>query len=145
MSEQTTAAPGGTVPLQPGIFEADARGAPQLVGTRCRRCGAHFFPRRTVCARCLSQDTEVVALSAVGTLYTYTVVHQSTPEFPTPYILVYVDLPEGVRLLAPLVGVEMDQVRTGLPLRLRVEPVRTDLEGRTVIGYRLYPAEVSHD
>lgn len=127
------------VPISPGIFEGDLQGEPRLVGARCRQCGTCFFPRREVCARCLSAETEVVPLSTSGTLYTYTVVHQSTPEFPTPYILAYVDLPEGVRLLAPLVGVAADQVRVGMRLRLRVEPLRTDAAGRTILGYRLYP------
>ncbi|MBI4278235.1 MAG: Zn-ribbon domain-containing OB-fold protein [Armatimonadetes bacterium] len=133
------------VPLRPWLFQIDAQGAWHLVGTRCRACGAHFFPRRAVCARCLGADVEAVRLSAEGILYTYTVVHQSTPEFPTPYILGYVDLPEGVRLLAPMVGVEADQVRIGMPVRVVVEPVRTDPEGRAVMGYRLHRlAEVPH-
>lgn len=125
------------VPIHPDVFADE--GEPRLVGARCLRCGAAFFPRRAVCARCLSSEVEAVPLSPTGTLYTYTVVHQSTPEFPTPYVLAYVDLPEGVRLLAPLVGVEADQVRIGMPLRLRVEPLRTDAQGRTILGYRLYP------
>lgn len=146
MAEPLTAPPPASVPLQPDLFEEGAEGAPRLVGTRCRQCGARFFPRRAVCARCLSQDTEVVPLGSRGTLYTFTVVFQSTPEFRTPYILAYVDLPEGVRLLAPLEGLAPEQVRFGMALDLRVEAVRHDAEGRAVIGYRLYPAaEVAHE
>lgn len=74
-------------------------------------------------------------------LYTYTVVFQSTPEFRTPYLLGYVDLPEGVRVLAPLADLAVDDVRIGMPLRLVVEPVRTDAEGRAVLGYRLHRAQ----
>lgn len=140
MTEVAEAGRSGVVPIHPGVFESEAQGEPRLVGTHCRGCGAHFFPRRAVCARCLSSEVEVVPLSPAGTLHTYTVVYQSTPEFPTPYILAYVDLPEGVRLLAPLAGVPVDQVQIGMPLRLRVEPVRTDPEGRTILGYRAYAA-----
>lgn len=135
------AMPPAVVPLQPGIFVDDAGGTPRLAATRCRTCGAHYFPRRQVCAQCLGTDTEVVPLSDRGVLYTYTVVHQSTPEFRTPYILGYVDLPEAVRVLAPLAEIEVDDVRIGMPLRLQVEPVRTDPEGRAVLGYRLYRAQ----
>lgn len=126
--------------LAPGIFVEDATGTLHLAGTRCRACGTHFFPRRQICARCLSPDTETVPLSDHGVLYTYTVVRQSTPEFRTPYVLGYLDLPEGVRVLAPLADVEPDAVGIGMPLLLRVEPVRTDAEGRTIVGYRLYRA-----
>lgn len=145
MPEPTTTTPALPLPLHPGIFEEDASGERRLVGTRCRQCGAHFFPRRTVCARCLSEETEIVPLSRQGTLHTFTVVHQSTPEFRTPYILAYADLPEGVRLLAPLAGVEPDRITVGMPLSLRVEPVRTDAEGRPILGYRWYAVpEVPH-
>lgn len=132
------------IPLQPGIFVEDPAGQLRLAGTRCGDCGTHFFPRRQICARCLSTQTETVPLSAGGVLYTFTIVHQSTPEFRTPYILGYVDLPEGVRVLAPLTGIEIDDVRIGMPLSLRVEPVRTDDQGRTVLGYRAHRAEETH-
>lgn len=129
--------PAPMVPLRPGIFIDDAAGTPRLAGTRCRNCGTHYFPRRQICAKCLSADTDTVPLSDAGVLYTYTVVYQSTPEFRTPYILGYVDLPEGVRVLAPIVDLEPGDVRIGMPLILRVEPVRTDAEGHAVLGYRL--------
>lgn len=137
--------PAPMVPLRPGIFVEDAGGVPRLAGTRCRECGTHFFPRRQICARCLSAATDTVPLSERGVLYTYTVVHQSTPEFRTPYVLGYVDLPEGVRVLAPLAEIAADEVRVGMPLLLRVEPVRTDAGGRILLGYRLHrAAEVPH-
>lgn len=146
MAEPATKDEAATVSLHPEIFVTNPQGELQLAGTRCRACGQHFFPRRQICARCLSADTETVPLSERGVLYTYTVVRQSTPEFRTPYILGYVDLPEGVRVLAPLADVEPDVVRIGMPLLLRVEPVRTDAEGRMILGYRLHPAvEVAHE
>lgn len=139
MGEFTTE-PIPAIPLQPGLFMDDTSGTLRLAGTRCDNCGAHFFPRRQVCARCLSTETATVALTGRGVLYTFTIVYQSTPEFSTPYILGYVDLPEGVRVLAPVVGVEIDDVRTGMPVEVRVEVVRADAQGRPLLGYRLYPA-----
>src|SRR5262249_35615542 len=52
------------VPIEPGYFtipEAPAE-RPRLLGSRCRACGEHFFPRRVVCARCLAQECEEVLL-----------------------------------------------------------------------------------
>jgi uncharacterized OB-fold protein len=130
--------------LRPELFEVDAAGRAVLVGSRCEACGASFFPRRAVCARCRSARVATVPLGTRGTLYTYTTVHQSTPEFPTPYVLAYVDLPEGVRLLAQLVA-RPGEVRIGMPVELRVEPVREADDGRSVLGYRAYPVEeVTH-
>jgi uncharacterized OB-fold protein len=143
VSEQATArepaaATAEPIPLRPGLFVADDTGRLRLAGSRCARCGAHYFPRRLVCARCLATDLSVVGLSPQGTVYTYTVVHQSTPEFPTPYVLAYVDLPEGVRVLAPLAA-DASQVRIGMPVELCVEPVRTAPDGRPVLAYRAHP------
>ncbi|MDR7482374.1 MAG: Zn-ribbon domain-containing OB-fold protein [Armatimonadota bacterium] len=137
----TAAAP---VPLRPGLFVPDEGGRLRLAGSRCPRCGACYFPRRLVCARCLATDLEVVGLSSRGTVYTYTVVHQSTPEFPTPYVLAYVDLPDGVRVLAPLADIDPSDVRIGAPVDLRVEPVRATSDGRPVLAYRGYPCQVPH-
>jgi uncharacterized protein len=131
---------GPGVPLRPGLFEVDAGGQLRLLATRCAVCGAHFFPRRRICARCLSSTVGTVHLSTRGTLYTYTTVHQSTPEFTTPYVLAYADLPEGVRLLAQLAAPPGD-VRIGMPVELRVEPVGVTADGRPVLGYRFHPAE----
>lgn len=132
------------VPLRPGLFDVDAGGTHRLVGSRCEVCGAHFFPRRRICARCRSAATATVPLSTRGTLHTYTTVHQSTPAFPTPYVLAYADLPEGVRLLAQLVAAPRD-VRIGMPVELRVEPVGENAEGRPVLGYRFHPAAETRD
>jgi uncharacterized OB-fold protein len=130
---------GPAVPLRPGLFEAGAGGSLRLVGTRCDVCGAHFFPRRRVCARCRSAAATTVPLSTRGTLYTYTTVHQSTPQFTTPYVLAYADLPEGVRLLAQLVAAPGD-IHIGMPVELRVEAVDVTADGRPVLGYRFHPA-----
>jgi len=134
-----------SVPFHPEVFTTDAQGRWQLGGTRCRRCGAHFFPRRAICAKCLSSDTETVPLSTRGVLYTFTVVHQSTPEFTTPYLLGYGDLPEGVRVLAPLAEISADRVRIGMAVELQIEPVGTDSQGRTIMGYRWHAGEVSRE
>ena len=136
----TTAA----VPLRPGLFDVDAGGTPRLLGSRCEACGAHFFPRRRICARCRSSAMTAVPLSTRGTLYTYTTVHQSTPAFATPYVLAYADLPEGVRLLAQLAAAPGD-VRIGMPVELRVEPVGVNAEGRPVLSYRFHPAAEARD
>lgn len=128
------------VPLRPGVLELGPDGQGRLLGSRCPACGACFFPPVEVCARCLNGELEQAPLGTRGTLYTFTVVHQSTPAFPAPYVLGYVDLPEGVRVLGQIAGVEPDDVRVGMELALSVEPFAVDDEGRQVLGYRFHPA-----
>jgi uncharacterized protein len=80
-----------------------ADGMVRLLGSRCLECDAKAFPRRTVCFACRSVDLEEWPLGPYGVLYTYTVVHVA-PELRTPYCVGYVDLDEGVRVLAMIVG-----------------------------------------
>lgn len=125
--------------FRPGEFEVDSEGGGHLLGSRCRACGAHFFPVRQACARCLGTDLETKRLSSRGTLYTYTVIHQSTPDFEVPYMLGYVDLPEGVRVMGQMIGHELD-LPLGTPMELEVVPFGTDEGGAMLLGYRFVPA-----
>lgn len=61
-------------PAAPGWFTLD-REAPQLLGTRCKRCGTVFFPREsTFCRspRCDGTEFEEVPLSRRGRLWSFT-------------------------------------------------------------------------
>ncbi len=142
-----TAAPDG-VPLRQGLFEHDADGGITLLGSRCGGCGTTYFPAHALCVRCFSaQQMRPARLSRQGTVYTYSVVHQSTPEFPTPYVLAYVDLPEGVRVLAQLAEVSPEAVRMGMPVELvaaRAKPAQAGTPD--VLTFRFRPArEDNHD
>lgn len=82
-----------------------ASGSPRLRGGRCPGCATVFFPRFSVCPGCLSTEPMAeVALSRHGVLYSYSVVHVSQPGFPAPYVVAYVDLPEGPRVFGHLDG-----------------------------------------
>lgn len=128
------------IAFRPGVMDDEAR----MVGSKCPSCHARFFPLRQVCSRCLTADLETFPLSDTGTLYTYTVVRQAAPGFEVPYVLGYIDLPEGVRLLGQVAGIEPEAVRLGMRLHLHVEPFGEDEAGRTVLGFRFRP-EGRHD
>ncbi len=132
---------GEALQISPGLLELEPGGEGALLGSRCPSCGASFFPHRQVCSRCLHEPLERVPLSSRGTVYTYTVIRQAPPGFEVPYVLVYVDLPEGVRVLGQLAGATAESVRIGMEVELSVEPFRVDAEGREVIGYRFHPAQ----
>lgn len=131
--------------FRPGELEVHADGSGNLLGSRCRACGAHFFPIRKACAGCLGRDLETVSLSTQGELYTYTVVRQSTPDFEVPYALGYVDFPEGVRIMGQITGCPFDEIRIGMPLVLSLEPFGKDRDGNALTGYRFRPVEDSGD
>ena len=84
---------------------------------KCRACGALRYYPRALCPSCLSADTEWVLTSGQGTVYTYTVTYQNqSPGFrdELPYVLAYVELDEGVRLLTNIVGCAPERVAVGM-------------------------------
>jgi hypothetical protein len=82
---------------------AKADGTVLLHGSRCLRCGTTAFPDRKVCFACGSTALDEQLLGPYGVLYSYTVVHVA-PDRPTPYCIGYVDLDDGVRVLATVAG-----------------------------------------
>ena len=126
---------------------------PHLVGSRCKACGQTFVGVRRNCAKCTAIDQmEEVRLSNRGEVWVWTIVHQSAPGIPTPYVAAIVDLPEGVSVRANLEGVEPDpaKIQFGMPVEMYTEPVmnlkpdgslapRIDREGNTIIAYKFRP------
>ncbi len=133
------------VPIEAGYFTIpDEPGdAPRLLGSRCRACGEHLFPRRAICAKCLAAETEDVLLGPVGSLYTYTYVH--VPLFGSMraaaggYGVGQIDLPEGPRVQSVLSG-GRDDFRIGMPMQLELETLRRNEAGAEVVIFRFGPA-----
>ena len=129
--------------FRPVEFEVTPEGEGFLLGSRCTECEAYFFPIRAACARCLHQELETIRFSTTATLYTFSVVRQSTPDFEVPYALGYVDLPEGVRVMTQLTGLEPEDYQLGMEMELVVEPFGLDDDGNELTGYRFRPKEGS--
>lgn len=118
---QRAIAPMLRLPTEPGE-------RPYLVGYRCPECGATFIGQKRVgCSKCtyVGNLTEV-RLSDRGTLYVYSIVHQSGPGIPVPYVSAIVDLPDGVSVRCNLVDVDPDPdtLRFGMPVEMVTRKVR---------------------
>jgi uncharacterized OB-fold protein len=97
-------------------WEGAGRGENVLL--RCTRCRLVQHRPRAQCASCLGAIEHFVA-SGRGTVWTFTVTEQNlAPPFrdSLPYVLAYVELEEGPRLLSNVVGCPPDQVRIGMPV-----------------------------
>ena len=117
---------------------------PHLLGLRCRVCGATYLKgARVACAKCgTAGDFEEIALSDRGTLWVYSIVYQSAPGIPTPYVAAIVDLPDKVSVRCNLIDVEADPAKIpfGMPVRMVTRKVRTDKDGNDVIAFFFRPA-----
>ena len=98
-------------------WEGCGRG--EIVLQRCGDCGSVQHRPRALCASCLSGEIEYFVASGRGRVYTFTVTWQNNaPGFRNacPYVLAYVELEEGPRLLTNVVGCAPDAVRIDMPV-----------------------------
>jgi len=133
------------VPIKPGFFTIpdDPNEPPKIIGTRCNDCGEHFYPRRAICAKCMSENTTEVQLEGHGTLYSYTFVHfplfgSTNVEVAEGYGVGQIDLDAGPRMQMPLVG-KQDEFEIGQPLVAELARMREDGDNDVMI-VRFRPA-----
>jgi len=99
---------------------------------RCGACGRLRHPPGPACPDCGALEPGHVVARGTGTIYSYVVHHHPpVPGHPLPFVIVLVELAEGVRMLGELVG---GDARIGAPVR--VEFVRIDDE-LTLPAWRL--------
>lgn len=130
------------VPIRQGLFTWPA--SPQdvrLIGSRCSQCGEITFPQQEFCPQCCTRTAEPVPLSRRGWLYSYTIVHHQTPGYqgPAPYGIGLVELPEGLRVLAPIALVDSQPLHAGMELELTLEALFDDEGGNRVMAYKFRP------
>lgn len=77
----------------------------RLLVQHCRSCRKHQFYPRPFCLGCESNDLDWAESKGCGTVYSVTTIRLPvTPELTPPYSLALVDLDEGPRFLADIVG-----------------------------------------
>jgi uncharacterized OB-fold protein len=93
-----------------------------------------------------TEPMEEVRLSDHGELHVFSIVHQSAPGIPTPYIAAIVDLPEGVSVRCNIEGVEPDpkNLKFGMPVEMYTETVHVDKEGNEIVAFKFRPANGAH-
>lgn len=119
MADSAKFSPRPTPETQP-FWDATARGELHL--QRCRPCDAHYFPPRPFCPTCHGDDVVWERLSGRGRLHTYLINHRPAPGFEdeAPYAIAVVELDEGPRMMANIVGVESTPEHLELDMELTV-------------------------
>ncbi len=95
----------------------------------CDDCGGVVWHPRRHCTHCTSLNLSWKTSKGEGTVYTYSIVRQNYhPAFRErlPYVIAWVDLDEGFRILSNLTGV--DDPATDVKIGQRVEVAWEDHE-----------------
>lgn len=104
------------------FFAAAAEGRLEL--QRCAACGRVWFFPRPACVACGATDYAWTRASGRGRLHSFSIVHRApSPEFRSivPYVVALVDLEEGPRMMANVVGEGALAVSIGDALELVFE------------------------
>lgn len=92
----------------------------KLLIQRCKSCNTLRHPPGPVCPHCHSFEWDQVQASGLGTVYSFVVMHYpEVPPFDYPNPVGLIELDEGTRLIAQLVGIKSTEVQIGQ--RVKVE------------------------
>lgn len=98
----------------------------ELLLQRCAACGVHRFPPSERCARCLDAATEWVPASGRGKVWSW--IRMWQPYFPAfdadrPYVIAYVELDEGPRLMTTVVDCDPAHISCDMPVEVVFDDV----------------------
>jgi uncharacterized protein len=118
--------PGGALPAPAPAINPEttefwaATAAGRLLVKRCQDCDSLIWYPRAICPECSSLRTEWFEVSGRGSIYSYTVnyrgegVYQGAP----PFVLAYVELDEGLRMMTNIVAASEADLAVGLPVEV---------------------------
>lgn len=108
-------------PLSRPFWEAAAEH--RLLVQRCADCGRHQLYARPFCLGCESANLQWAESAGVGTVYSAVTVRvKMLPDLEPPYTVAIIELDEGPRLTADIVGGEA-------PIGSRVQVAWREREG----------------
>ena len=92
----------------------------KVYATKCRKCGVLHFPPVADCGTCGSSEVEWTELDGRGEVVTFTQVFVKPASFSEEpaYIVAIARLREGVKALAWLTGIERENVKVGMKVKL---------------------------
>jgi uncharacterized OB-fold protein len=123
----------------------ERHGRYRMVGSRCARCQAIYFPRRPGCPQCHERKMEPYECAHAGTVVV------GWPQVNLVRLLGYADLPQrhiaivrlddGLHVETEIVDVTSDQVTEGLRVGLVFRKLRRESNGNEMYGYKFAPLQ----
>ena len=131
------------IPVHGDLFATNANGEGHLIGGMCSACKRSHFPRLDTCPYCSASNCHAHELPTDGTLYLFTAVLNRPPGYrgDVPFGFGVVQLRDGLRVLTRLTEADLTRLRPGMAMRLVLNLLHRDDEGRDVISYAFAPAE----
>lgn len=91
----------------------------RLVIQRCIGCKVLRHPPRPRCDQCGAYEWDAAEASGRGTVYSFVVNHYpQVPAFDYPLAVGLIELEEGTRLVANIVGIDPAEITVGMPVEV---------------------------
>ena len=100
------------------FWAATAEGRFQL--QRCNECDTVlWFPRRH-CPSCWTENVSTFDASGKGVIYSFTVIRKGAMSYKDagPFVVAYVELAEGPRVMTNIVECDVETVAVGMPVEV---------------------------
>jgi uncharacterized OB-fold protein len=112
-----------------------AAGDGRLMLTRCTSCSSVIWYPRAICPVCHTEGTEWFEAAGLGHVYAFSIVRRSPGVYSThvPYVLAYVELDEGPRIMTNIVGCDPESVSIGQRLRATFDAIG---DGNGLVRFR---------
>jgi uncharacterized protein len=139
MSKVALPAPAPERTPETGAFW-DATAAGRLLLACCDACATVIWYPKTLCPHCGGLAVSWSPAAGTGTIYSFSVVRRAAGSFraAVPFVVAYVELDEGPRVLTNIVGCDPDDVSIGQA----VQVVFVDTGERSAL-YRFEPVSLA--
>lgn len=91
----------------------------KLLAQQCGGCGTLRNPPGPSCPECHSLDWTPCEMPATGVIYSFTIHrHPPLPDYDTPHPVALVEFDNGLRFVAPVTGIPIEEIRIGMPVNV---------------------------
>jgi len=111
--------------LGPSEFHKQAIKQGKFMIQHCTECSTKQFFPRSFCINCNSDSLSWIEAIGTGTVYSKTTVRRKI-ELGGDYNVSLVDLDEGVRVMANVIGIEPDNVRIDMRVKLEINLINNE-------------------
>jgi uncharacterized OB-fold protein/acyl dehydratase len=96
---------------------------------RCKECQTLRHPPRPMCGNCQSIEWDWAISKGAGSVYSYVVMHYPPiPGYEMPLPVALIDLDEGTRLVANVVGCKPAEVKIGMRVQAKIEAADEEMQ-----------------
>ena len=102
----------------------------KLVFQKCKDCGLLRHRPRPMCPRCNSLEMEWAPSTGRGRIYTwvnFVYANAAYPGIKVPYLVVVVEMDEGVRILSNMYEAKREDIYIGMPVEVVFDEIADDL------------------